>query len=941
MIRYNNVDLTMMFCGMLKSDPIIKTKLHLPYTRPKLVLRSPLQEKLARGLEGPLTLVTAPAGFGKTTLIASHIKDHGTYAAWLSLDKKDNTAERFLRYFITALQELNPTIGHDALQLLGNSPQCSPEQVFTSLINDLVDVDNPMVLVLDDYQFINSIAIHEGMTFFLEHCPNTFHLVIASRSDPPLPIPRFRARAQLVEFRASDLSFSNEEAAQFLNTVMGLRLDMGTIEMIKERTEGWIAGLQMASLSMRNSKDVDRAIVEFSGTNRYILDYLVEEVLANQPQDVQQFLLSTSILDNLTSPLCDAIMTDNEQFSRGIEEPKTALKSISGRSTAMLEYLEQANIFLVPLDAERDWYRYHHLFTDLLQARLKMTYSREAVSRLHTLAAQWYEKNGYAYEAIHHASLVPNDVWVERLIEQNYMEMFQRKDSASIRAWTGSLSKELILKSPKLSIHEAMSLSWIGQLDESVLLLTEAEQILQAKDPTPETRALLGHLAYVKSRVIAMQGDYLRAIQLCLQAKDTTPKDNYALQGGIGVMLGYAYFLAGDFEKTQQALTKTIHLGKVSGAVNTTIGAYCVLGRLYSLQGQLHQSFLLYQEAEKFVKDMGGQHRGAASIIQVGFSEIYYQWNDLENASAAMQKAQNQIHLWGKVDDMALAHTLQAFIHQAQDNLSKAFASIQKGLQLIRSNGVFPEARGAVKTTEVRLHLMLENDGEVALWLSSWEEKLGLPQSYCFENESFHIILARVLMKNNRFQDASMLLTRLDENARSNGRISRLIEILILQAVAMQHMGDNQQAWKILEESLGLARQEKFTRIYLDEGQPLKILLTQCLPNFRSESLCDYGEYLLAQFDAEAIGAHTAPPEALASSQNQAEANERLVEPLSQREIEVLQLIALGKTNLEIAQHLVVARGTIKAHAASIYRKLDVTNRTEAVAKARQFGILQ
>ena len=921
---------------MIDADPILKTKLQIPYTRPRLVHRPRLHEKVVLGMQGPLTLVTAPAGFGKTTLIASCVKECGMAAAWLSLDKNDNQIERFLRYLIAALQTAENTIGHEIQQMLAAAQGFSTEAILANLINDLTSIPVPITLILDDYQFLSSSTIHDGVTFLLEHCPINFHLVIASRSDPPLPLSRLRARAQMVELRASDLSFTEAEAAQFLNDIMGLQLDAQSVSALEKRTEGWVAGLQMAALSMRDRKDLTGAIAEFSGTNRYILDYLLEEVLASQLPEVQRFLLCTSILNHITAPLCDVVIAAEE-----VENQTSHFKLQGSDHTArILTYLEQANIFFVPLDVERKWYRYHPLFADLLQTRLKQTYSHQEINSLHTRAAKWYEQNGYAYEAIHHASLIPDDVWVERLIEQNYMEMFQRRDSASIRAWTGALSREVILKSPKLSIHEAMSLSWIGHLEDAVLILQKTEQSLQSKGATLENKALRGHLAYVKSRVTAMQGDVEQAVQLCLIALENTPPSNQALLGGIGVMLGYAYFLAGDFENAEKTLIKTIQSGVVSSAVNTTIGAYCVLARLFAIQGQLHKSYQTYQEAEKFVHKMGGRHRGALSIIHIGFAEMQYEWNDLESAFTYIEKGLAFIQFWGKADDIALAYTTQSFIQRAQGNVSDAFETIEKASHVILSNGVFSEARNAVETTKVRLQLEQGEQVGTKLWLKSVKAEINKGDVFRFENEQLHLTRARVFLAQKKWGDALELLSQLAENAQSKNRTGRLIEILILKALTLQQLGDSAQAMDTLTKNLVLAEPAGYTRIFLDEGLPMQVLLTQWLRVAGPDSPVNYGKYLLAQFDCETQVFYTPPQKSSPASDLSKNANETLLNPLSSRELEVLELITLGKTNSEIAQVLVVARGTIKAHAASIYRKLEVSNRTEAVARARQLGIL-
>jgi LuxR family maltose regulon positive regulatory protein len=359
---------------MQKADTLIRTKLRRPFLRLALVPRPRLQARIVEGLRGPLTLITAPAGFGKTTLVASCVAGDGMSVAWLSLDKDDNQAGRFLNYLVAALQEADHTIGNEAAQLMAASQQAPAEAVLTSLINDLDTTGREIALVLDDYQFISSQAVHEEVAFLLEHCPNTSHLLIATRSDPPLPLARLRARGQMVELRAADLRFTGPEAAQFLNDVMGLRLDAGSVAALEERTEGWIAGLQMAALSMRGREDVDSLIRAFAGTHRFIMDYLLEEVLAREPEEVQAFLLQTAILTRLTGPLCDAVTG-----ASGGQE--------------MLERLERRNLFVVPLDDDRRWYRYHHLFADLLQARLHQS-GPDRVARLLSRAAEWCERDG-------------------------------------------------------------------------------------------------------------------------------------------------------------------------------------------------------------------------------------------------------------------------------------------------------------------------------------------------------------------------------------------------------------------------------------------------------------------------------------------------------------------------------------------------------------------
>jgi len=603
----------------------------------------------------------------------------------------------------------------------------------------------------------------------------------------------------------------------------------------------------------------------------------------------------------------------------------------TGQSSAIIDYLERTNLFLIAMDDERKWYRFHHLFTDLLRTRLHQNRTADELIVLHTRATQWYEQNGFVYDAIYHASLTTNHEWVEKLIDQNYMEIFQRKDSVSIRYWTGELHEEIIYISPRLCIHEANSRAWFGQLDDADFLLDKAEKSIQEENTSTEIQALIGYLAYVRSRITAMRGDFDKAIELCIAARENTPTSNQALLGGIGVMLGYGYFLNGDFTHAIQTLEYTIQSGKKSGAVNTTIGAYCVLARLYAIQGRLHKAFKLYQEAENFIQDTNEQHHGAMSIVDVGFAELHYEWNDIEKALDHIHLGLEYLPLWGKADDTALANILYAQVQQVQGNLSTAEKSIEKGSQVIQTSGVFSESRDAVLTGEIRLRLKQENGLMVGHLVSSLENRLQSKNPFRFENELPFITLARVYLSQNKIEGAEKLLADLEKSAQSAGRIGRLIQIMVLQALAFQQSIKTTQALSKLTNCLTLAEPEGFVRIFVDEGQPMQTLLTQWLSHTNNNYLQEYAKHILSQFQIEPGMAPTA--------QKIVALGGVLIEPLSARETEVLSLIALGKTNKEIADQLIISPGTVKAHTSSIYRKLDVTNRTEAVAHARELGL--
>jgi LuxR family maltose regulon positive regulatory protein len=925
---------------MPKANPLIRTKLRPPFTRAGLVPRQRLQRRIAEGTRGPLTLITAPAGFGKTTLLASCIASFGIPVAWLSLDKEDNQPGRFLSYLVAALQEFDQTIGIDASQRLAAQQQAFPEEVLTSLINDLDSAGREILLVLDDYHFIYNQAVHAAVALLLEHCPQTFHLVIATRSDPPLHLARMRARGQVVELRAADLRFTGPETAQFLNDVMGFRLTAGSIATLEERTEGWIAGLQMAALSMRDRQDVLGFIEGFSGTNRYILDYLMEEVLASQPAEIRHFLLYTSILERLTAPLCDFLLAIDETFEHGEQRAPDSESPSSHQAAADLEYLEHANLFLVLLDDERLWYRYHHLFADLLRAQLHRSLGAQTVAQLHRRAAGWHEQNGLILEAIHHASMASDDEMIERLIKQNYLEMMNRGEMSWVRSWMGNLSKELVYQRPWLCLYEALNRSWYGQLEEANHLLNEAEKRIRSEGSAPDAQSMLGYHAYVKSRVTAMQGDTRRAIAYCLAAREVVSADNLDLQIDFSITLGYEYFLYGDFVSAEKMLHETIRTGSSANAINNPVAAYCLLARAQKYQGHLHEANTLVQKAAQLVREASGQHLGVIGLVEVETASLLCEWNDVDTALTRVKQGLANLPWWGKADDFCLAYITLARIQLALANRKEAEDALEKAVKLVQSCGVFSEARNVVEAAQVIMWLNQRDWPSANRWAASLEKRLGSHDPLRYEDELPHITQARLFIAQYKPEEAIHLLSRLEETARSTGRIGRVVEILLLKALALREKGSSEQALLALTKCLALAEPERYVRIFLDEGQPMQSLLAQWVAHTRLNPLRDYGIHLLSQYSAEPH-AVTAAKEKVVSTSDLSDISGRVLsEPLSRRELEVLQLLALGKTNQEIARQLIVSPGTVKAHTTNIYRKLDVANRTEAAAVARQLGLL-
>jgi LuxR family maltose regulon positive regulatory protein len=906
--------------------------LHLPFTRPGLVPRPQLQEQVVQGLHGPLTLVTAPAGFGKTTLVASCVAGCGMLVAWLSLDKNDNQPGRFLHYLVAALQEADPTLGSEAAQFLAAPEPEPPNAVLTSLINDLDAAGSEIVLVLDDYQFITSQSVYEEVAFLLEHCPNTFHLVIASRSDPALPLARLRARGQMLELRAADLRFSTPEATQFLSDVMGLHLDGGSVALLEERTEGWVAGLQMAALSMRDCKDVFGFIEGFSGTNRYILDYLLEEVLANQPSEIQRFLLRTSILERLTAPLCDAVLADDE----GV----TPSESRSLRqSAAILEYLERANLFLVPLDDDRRWYRYHHLFADLLQTRLIQAGSEPAV-RLRSRAAEWCEREGQVADAVRYALAAQDYRKAAGLVARYWHHAVNDGEIETAWSWLNALPEDAVKNSVPLGVAYCWVLWLTGQMGAIGVHLVDAERALSEGGAAQEfstddaaDAGLPAHLAVLRSIVARYAFDFEAAVAyaehaLRLIPENLPPLASAQLHTLIFLALASAYDGEGDLEKAASAYAETIRwsrLGTSATGIGITmrmIGALRVLGRLRAADEAC-------REALRYVQEQGMARLPTSGVLHLAMSEVLLERNDVEAAQAHLTQG-IELGKWsGRFDAVRNAAPALARLGQARQDASGALVAVREAESALGELAP-PLAKAELLALRARILARHGALSEAAQCVSEASRQAGQDRGQT--QEMITLAAARVMLARGKPEEAIASLTRSLNAAEASGRMGAAIELRILRSLALVRQSNVQEAQTDLERALTLAEPEGYVRIFIDEGQPMQLLLAQWRARANAGPLRDYVTRLLAQFDAE--------PHMMMAAQEKAFAMGGLAEPLSQREREVLHLIALGRTNQEIARQLVVAAGTVKAHTASIYRKLDVANRTEAVARARQLGIL-
>ena len=877
--------------------PILATKLYIPPSRRRIVLRPRLVERLNEGLAAGhrLTLVSAPAGFGKTSLVGGWVAGCGRPVAWLSLDDGDSDPSRFLAYLIAALQTVAPGFGEGVLTVLQSPQPPPPESTLTALLNELTTIPSAVVLVLDDYHVLNARPVDDALAFLVEHLPPRMHLVIATREDPALPLARLRARGQLTEVRAADLRFTPSEASAFLNQVMGLNLTADDIDALETRTEGWIAGLQLAAISLQGREDVAGFIASFAGSHHFVLDYLIEEVLQRQPDSVQAFLLRTSILDRLCGPLCDAVLLD---------------ASASGQET--LEYLERANLFVIPLDTERRWYRYHHLFADLLrQRRQQIAASFGGVDEDHLRASQWYEDNALEIEAFHHAAAANDIERAERLINGGGIPQHSRAAVLAVFDWLDALPRTVLDARPWLWVRSATVALNAGQTTGVEEKLKAAEEALQDADLGDETRDLIGQIAAVRATLALANYEPETMINQAHRALEYLHPDNVPFRGRAVRALGYAYQLQGDRAAARQAYTEAIAIRQTSGNINLTVSATTGLGNVQESENQLYQAAETYRCSLQL---LGDQSPSNADQEFIGLARILYEWNDLD---AAEQYAQQSLQLArqyvGAIDRFVICEVFLARLKLARRDVAGAAAMLAETEQSVRQNS-FVHRMPEVAAAQV---LTLLQQGNLAA------------AAHLVQTHELPLSQARVHLAQGDPSAALAVLEAYRRRVEERAWADEQLRTRILQAVAFHALGERSRAVELLGAALALAEPGGFIRIFVDEGAPMARLLREALSRgVRPE----YVRRLLAAFPVDDAGRAASPATRVGGS--------RLAEPLSGRELEVLALIAKGLTNQEIALRLYLSLHTVKAHARSIYAKLGVSSRTQAVARGRALGYL-
>lgn len=928
---------------------LLATKLSVPPAKAQGVVRLRLFERLASGLRGKLTLMAAPAGFGKTTLLGAwRITAAGSRLpfGWVSLDAGDNDPLLFWSYFLAALDMAAPGAGAPALASLQASQPPPIEGVLTGVLNAFaahsVDVsDRHVVVVLEDYHVVTAPAIHTALTWLLERLPTALHLVILTRADPPLPLARLRARGDLTELRAEDLRFTLDEAAAFLNQTMGLALTAADLAALEARTEGWIAGLQLAALALQGHPDRAGFIQSFSGANRHIVDYLAAEVLVHQPAHVQTFLLHTAILDRLCGPLCEAVLGR----PRTGEQGTPASSDTSGQN--QLEALERANLFVVPLDGERYWYRYHHLFADVLRQRLARAATQVEIAALHERASVWYEQNGLFAEAIQHALLMPDGVRAAQLIERHGLRVIVGGQTQTALGWLRRLPEALRRGRPYLGVLHALALLFVSDLDGAEACLQDAERCIGPDTSPADQRFIQGNIAAIRANIATYAGDLAACAAYGEQVLALLPESEVIARTTARTHLARRFRVTGEVTPAaERAAMAAVEPIRASGNRLATLASVINIARLRVLQGRLRAAAATYEELVPIAggpEELRAVHGGLPYFVAMG--ELHYEWNELDKAgeflAEAIAKEPNTRTTDGEY--VLLGHLALARLEQARGEPAKAYQTLAASADLAHRRGFVAHLVARVAAAQAQFALTAGNLPTAIAWAEA--SGLSADDELHFTREAEYLVLARVWIAQARqgtqgdfLTPVLRLLDRLMADAATKERGSSVLEILLVRAQALAAQGNGPAALAALGQALAQAAPEGYVRRFVDEGPALWVLL-QAVDPASIPGAPGYVPLLLAAIAAEPgsgaggfnkMPSHPAPPASNAS----------LDEPLTAREIEVLRLIAAGQSNTQIAQTLVIALSTVKTHTNTIFGKLTVTSRTQAIARAHELHLL-
>lgn len=910
-------------------DSLLATKLYIPAPRPNRVPRPRLTGRLEAGVTGALTLISAPAGFGKSTLLSDWIHEGGRKVAWVSLDEGDGDPVRFLCYCVTALKRVRPGLGEDALAALKEARSAEPgvlEPILTGLLNEIHGLSEDLVLVLDDYHAVESPGVQEAVQFLLDRMPQHLHLILSTRVDPPLHLSRLRARGQLTELRAQDLRFTSEEAADFLNQAMGLGLSAKDVEALEERTEGWAVGLQMAALSLQGRRDVGGFIEQFTGSHRFVLDYLTDEVLSRQPREVRDFLLQTSILSRVAGPLSDAVT--------GREDGQT-----------VLEELDAANLFLIPLDDTRTWYRYHHLFGTLLRHQLGRKAGEAGVAALHEKASAWYAANGFPEDALEHALAAGAFDRAVAIVEENAIPRLMRGDVGAPLRWVRRLPAEKVRTRPRLGMGQAWSLTLNLQWAEAEGAVAEAEQALTV---TPDPEAAL-QAAVLRGFLARMRGEVSPSTAALREQLGHVPREDRFLRSLLTLDLGMSYREERDPATARKVLAEARALALEAGNVLVLVVSQAHLADLEGEEGRLRHALDLNHEGLRLAGEItsrGGPLLAAWGVAYTGIAAIHYEWGDLDAASDFATRAVELGRRGGLGGNILHGMVVLARVRQARGDFAGAFEALAEAEEVMRQTGVphWIQALGSYRSRLLLAQARAEGQkppfDEVLRWaretglLENWrqplETRIFLP---VYPPEFAHLTLARLFLARGDYDEALELLRWLREPAEAAGRLRALLDMLALETLVRNASGDREGAVATLRHALALGEPEGFVRTFADKGAVLADLVAEAAPGHVG---ADYARRLLGAFGRpEVVYLPVSMLAATASVKTPEPA-----EPLSDREIEVLRLIATGLSNADAGKKLFIAPSTVKKHLENIYSKLGTRNRTQAIARARQAGLL-
>lgn len=901
------------------SIPILTTKLSVPPKRPDWVLRARLIDQLDQALGKKLVLVSAPAGFGKTTLIASWLHSLGnrgdTRAAWLSLEEADNDPIRFLAHLIGSLQTIDQRIGEAARPFLEmHIPRLT--HPMTLLINDLAALQGQVILVFDDYHVIDHAELQTAVTFFLEHLPPHFHLIVTTREEPPFPLPRLRAKWEVLELNLQDLRFIGEETATFLKRTMGLALTAESVQTLEERTEGWVAGLQMAALSLRGQmgqsgqsetaqtpglNQISWDIAAFGGGHRYVIDYLAAEVLRQQTRECRKFLQQTAILDRFNASLCDAVTgRDNSQ--------------------TMLAQLEKANLFLIPLDHEREWYRYHHLFADFLCTEL----TEQQLVALHRRASNWYEEHGLISESIRHALAAHDPMEAVRLIRNNSEETLRNGGLATIRGWVDTLPEEIVRAHGDLLVRKGWFLFLQGEIAAAETYAALATENERADDPSNRRGMLLNFRAYLAINR-GMPEQALKFAQEALDLLDETESFHRTMALS---HLGQAQRLAGDLRTAIQTLYQAISLGRLLGNHLIILEALAHLATLLYQQGRLGEALSVCEQARSRYSDERGNPLPMAGLVYVSLGYLYYETDDLARAYHHLTTGITLCQQMGIIYPALWGQCTLARLHYARGEVEAAWETLAAARQLA-TRAVNPWRPYLVTAVTAEIQLRQGQIAAAALTLA----ELPVNAGDRFQKEN--MVFVRLLLAQGHASEAHDILRSLEEVAQQQGRCGNLITIYLLQALAYRALNNTTSALECLEEAIRLAATEGYRRIFLDEDPSLAELLRErrdLAPEFVAGLLKAIPACPALQNDNSVYIVPETKP-------NQRQ-SQPLIEPLSQTQLMVLRLVADGLSNRNIAAKLEITVGTTKWHLNQIYGKLNVSSRTQAIAQARMLKLL-